>query len=124
MAREIEKESYKVIISEDNAEVIISEEVIAVIAGIAATDIEGVASLTGNMTRETIQKAGLKNLSKGIGLQMNEDNLTITISLNIKYGYSVSKISEMVQEKVKTSVENILGLAVTGVNIRVTGVIL
>lgn len=124
MAREIEKESYKVIISEDNAEVVISEEVIAVIAGIAATDIEGVASLTGNMTRETIQKAGLKNLSKGIGLQMNEDNLTITISLNIKYGYSVSKISEMVQEKVKTSVENILGLAVTGVNIRVTGVIL
>ncbi len=124
MAREIEKESYKVIISEDNAEVVISEEVIAVIAGIAATDIEGVASLTGNMTRETIQKAGLKNLSKGIGLQMNENNLMITISLNIKYGYSVSKISEMVQEKVKTSVENILGLAVTGVNIRVTGVIL
>lgn len=108
---------------EDNiGEVIISEEVVAVIAGLAAMDVDGVASMAGNATRELISKLGVKSLSKGVKADILEGVTTITLTLVLKYGYNIMDVSAKVQEKVKVTIENTTGLKVADVNIRVAGV--
>lgn len=103
-------------------EVQIADEVVAIIAGLAATEIEGVASMAGNITNELISKLGMKNLSKGVRVEVFENNVNVDLALNLDYGYSIPKTSEKVQERVKTAIENMTGLNVSGVNIRIAGV--
>ncbi|OYO98986.1 Asp23/Gls24 family envelope stress response protein [Lachnotalea glycerini] len=97
-------------------------EVVAIIAGLAATEIEGVASMAGNITNELISKLGMKNLSKGVRVEVFENNVNVELALNLDYGYSIPKTSELVQERVKTAIENMTGLNVSEVNIRIAGV--
>lgn len=103
--------------------VTITEEVVACIAGISATDIDGVESLAGNLKRHTIAKAGMKKLSKAIRV-VPEDatSLSIGVAINIAYGKEVPQVSEKIQEKVKTTVENMTGLSVTSVDVRIASV--
>lgn len=103
-------------------EVQIADEVVAIIAGLAATEVEGVASMAGNITNELISKLGMKNLSKGVRVEVLENNVSVDLALNLDYGYSIPKTSELVQERVKTAIENMTGLNVTDVNIRIAGV--
>ncbi|WP_099469066.1 Asp23/Gls24 family envelope stress response protein [Konateibacter massiliensis] len=103
-------------------EVQIADEVVAIIAGLAATEVEGVASMAGNITNELISKLGMKNLSKGVRVEVIDDTVTVELALNLDYGYSIPKTSEVVQEKVKTAIENMTGLNVMEVNIRIAGV--
>ncbi|MFA9375411.1 MAG: Asp23/Gls24 family envelope stress response protein [Lachnotalea sp.] len=103
-------------------EVQIADEVVAIIAGLAATEVEGVASMAGNITNELISKLGMKNLSKGVRVEVFENNVDVELALNLDYGYSIPKTSEIVQERVKTAIENMTGLNVSGVNIRIAGV--
>jgi uncharacterized alkaline shock family protein YloU len=103
-------------------EVQIADEVVAIIAGLAATEVEGVASMAGNITNELISKLGMKNLSKGVRVEVFENNVNVELALNLDYGYSIPKTSEMVQERVKTAIENMTGLNVAEVNIRIAGV--
>jgi uncharacterized alkaline shock family protein YloU len=103
-------------------EVQIADEVVAIIAGLAATEVEGVASMAGNITNEIISKLGMKNLSKGVRVEVLENNVNVDLALNLDYGYSIPKTSEKVQERVKTAIENMTGLNVSGVNIRIAGV--
>ncbi|MGL6199960.1 MAG: Asp23/Gls24 family envelope stress response protein [Lachnospiraceae bacterium] len=108
--------------SEDMGEIKIADEVVAIIAGIAAMEVEGVASMVGNATREIIGKLGMKSLSKGVKVDVLDGVVTVALALNLNYGYSVLSISEKVQEKVKAAIENMTGLQVADVNIRVAGV--
>lgn len=117
-----EKAKYTIKTSDGIGEVQIADEVVAVIAGLAAMDVEGVASMAGNATRELISKLGVKSLSKGVTADILEGVATINITLNLKYGFSVLDVSAKVQEKVKTTVENMTGLTVADVNVRVAGV--
>jgi len=103
-------------------EVQIADEVVAIIAGLAATEVEGVASMAGNITNEIISKLGMKNLSKGVRVEVLENNVDVELALNLDYGYNIPKTSEKVQERVKTAIENMTGLNVSGVNIRIAGV--
>ncbi|MFG6327032.1 MAG: Asp23/Gls24 family envelope stress response protein [Lachnospiraceae bacterium] len=103
-------------------EVQIADDVVAIIAGLAATEVEGVASMAGNITKEIISKLGMKNLSKGVKVVLGEDNVSVDLSLNIAYGYNVPDVSLRVQEKVKTAIENMTGLKVSEVNIHIAGV--
>ena len=103
-------------------EVQIADEVVAIIAGLAAMEVEGVASMAGNATRELISKLGMKSLSKGVKVDVLEGVVTVALALNLKYGYSIMDVSAKVQEKVKASIENMTGLTVADVNIRVAGV--
>lgn len=103
-------------------EVQIADEVVAIIAGLAATEVEGVASMAGNITNELISKLGMKNLSKGVTVEVIEDEVNVELALNLDYGYSIPKTSEKVQEKVKSAIENMTGLNVMEVNIRIAGV--
>ena len=103
-------------------EVKIADEVVAIIAALAATEVEGVASMAGNITNELISRLGMKNLSKGVKVDVLEGVVTVSLTLNLKYNYSVVEVSGQVQEKVKNAIENMTGLEVADVNIKVAGV--
>lgn len=103
-------------------EVKIADEVVAIIAALAATEVEGVASMAGNITNELISRLGMKNLSKGVKVDVLEGVVTVSLALNMKYNYSIMDVSAKVQEKVKSAVENMAGLEVADVNVKVAGV--
>ena len=117
-----ERMTYTLQADESLGEVKIADEVVAMIAGLAAMEVEGVASMAGNATRELISKLGMKSLSKGVKVDVLEGVVTVSLSLNLKYGYSIKDITTKVQEKVKAAIENMTGLEVADVNIRVAGV--
>ena len=103
-------------------EVKIADEVVAIIAGLAATEVEGVSSMAGNITNELVSKLGMKNLSKGIRVEVIDGVVSVDVALNIAYGYTINYVSSKVQEKVKSAIENMTGLEVSGVNIRIASV--
>lgn len=103
-------------------EVQITDEVVAIIAGLAATEVKGVRSLAGNITYELVSKLGMKSLSKGVKVKVDNHKVLVYLALNLEYGFSIPKISKAVQEKVKTTLENMTGLEVVEVNVRIAGV--
>lgn len=117
-----ERNTYKLPTGTEMGEVQIADEVVAIIAGLAATEVEGVASMVGNVSHEIISKLGMKNLSKGVKVDVLEGVATISLSLNLKYGCGIMDISTKVQDKVKTAVENMTGLHVADVNVKIASV--
>ena len=117
-----ERNTYTIKADENLGEVKIADEVVAIIAGLAAMEVDGVASMSGNTTREIIGKLGMKNLSKGVKVDVLEGIVTVSLKRTLKYGYSIVEVSGKVQEKVKAAIENMTGLTVADVNIRVAGV--
>lgn len=103
-------------------EVKIADEVVAIIAGLAATEVEGVSSMAGNITNELVSKLGMKNLSKGILVEVMENEVKVDVAINIAYGYSIPEVSAKVQDKVKSAIENMTGLTVAVVNVRIASV--
>ena len=103
-------------------EVKIADEVVAIIAGLAATEVEGVSSMAGNITNELVSKLGMKNLSKGVKITVLEGVVTVDLTLNIEFGKNILEVCKKVQDKVKSSIENMTGLEVAVVNIRIAGV--
>ena len=100
----------------------IADEVITIIAALAATEVEGVAKMYGNITNELVSKLGMKNLSKGVKVQVTPQDVKVDLSLELKYGYSVLEVSSKVQEKVKQAIETMTGLTVSMVRVRIAGV--
>ncbi len=121
MSRE-ERNTYKIEYNGNLGEVQIADEVVAIIAGIAAMEVDGVSSMAGNATRELIGKLGMKTLSKGVKVDVLEGIVTVTLALNLKFGSNIKETTMAVQEKVKGAIENMTGLTVADVNIRVAGV--
>lgn len=111
-------------IKEDGlGEVQIAEEVITIIAGLAATEVEGVCSMGGNITKELVSRLGMKNLSKGVRVEVTEEGkIEVFVTINIAYGYAIPAVSCNVQEKVKAAIENMTGLEVSSVNVRIADV--
>ena len=108
---------------EEIGKVIISDEVFSLIAGLAAMEVEGVNSMAGNITRELVAKLAMKNLAKGVNVEVQDESVTVYMSLNIDFGYNIPQVSAKVQERVKASVENMTGFHVETVNIKIAGVI-
>ena len=100
----------------------IANDVVSSIAGLAVMEIEGVARLTGNITRELITKLGRKSLSKGIRLNFSGNEITVDVSIEVKFGYNIVEVSKNVQDRVKTNVNTMTGLKVSTVNVRVSGI--
>lgn len=121
MARD-ERNNYTMELEDNLGQIVVEDEVVAVIAGLAAMEVEGVASMAGNATKDIISKLGKKTLSKGVSVDILEGVATVAITLNLKYGYNIMDISGRVQEKVKVAVENMTGLTVADVNVRVAGI--
>ena len=116
------RSTHKLYEKEKIGEVQIADEVVAIIAGLAATEVEGVDSMAGNITNELVGKLGMKNLSKGVKVDVTEEHVSVDLSLNIRYGYNILSVSEQVQEKVSTAIENMTGLTVLDVNVKIAGV--
>lgn len=108
--------------SDQVGDVRIADEVVAIIAGLATTEVEGVSSMAGNITNEIVSRLGMKNLSKGIIVEVMENEVKVDVAINIAYGYSIPDVSAKVQDKVKSAIENMTGLAVAVVNIRIASV--
>ena len=117
-----ERSTYTIKMDASLGEVKIADEVVAIIAGLAAMEVEGVASMAGNATKELISKLGMKSLSKGVRVDVLECIVTVMMALNLKYGYNIKSTTLKVQEKVKAAIENMTGLEVADVNIRIAGV--
>ena len=112
------------VISKDNGTgvVAVADDVLAMIAGLAATEVEGVSAIGGNITGEMISKAGAKSLSKGIRVNVSDNKVKIDLAVVMEYGFSIPVTCGKIQEKVKTAVENMTGMACSDVNIRIAGV--
>ena len=116
-------EDRKSFVISENGGVNITDEVVAIIAGLAATEVEGVSSLAGNLTNEVISKAGMNKLSKGVKIITEEENkVAVRLGVNISYGYEIPKICQQVQDKVKNAIENMVGLEVISVDIKIASV--
>ena len=107
---------------EDVGQVQIADEVVAVIAGLAATETDGVAKMSGNITNEIVSKLGMKKLSKGVKVTITGTQVDVTLNLVLNYGVSIPKTSQEVQDKVKSAIETMTGLTVSEVNIRIAGI--
>ena len=103
-------------------EVRIADDVVGNIAAIAATEIEGVAATVGNMTKELVSRMGIRNRSKGVRVVIDGNIVTVDLALIMKYGYNIPITSKQVQERVKSAIENMTGLTVSNVAIRIAGV--
>ena len=99
----------------------VADDVIPVIAGISATSVEGVASLSNNVTSKALSFIPSNKLKNGILIVKDNDgnNLEITISIILKDGYDIREVCEQVQEKVKEAIESMLDLKVKNVTVRV-----
>ena len=122
MAEQETRNTHKVYENDTIGEVRIADEVVAIIAGLAATEVDGVDSMAGNITNELVSKLGMKNLSKGVKVDVLDGVVCVDLALNLKYGYEIPATCKNVQEKVKTAIENMTGLEVADVNIRIAGV--
>lgn len=122
MEKTLEQNTYVLQEDDDFGTVKIADDVVASIAGIAATEVEGVVSMAGNIGNELKSKMGVKNLAKGVKVEVIGKSVKADIALIVAYGYSIPAISQKVQEKVKSTIENMTGLIVTDVNIRIAGV--
>ncbi len=109
-------------ILDDYGSVKISEEVVAIIAGIAATDVPEVAGMSGGIVGGIAEILGRKNLSKGVKVEVGEKEAAIDLYIIVEFGARIPEVAWNIQEKVKTAVQTMTGLNVIEVNIHVQGV--
>ncbi len=125
MANERETTNYTIYENDALGDVRIADEVIAIIAGISAMDVEGVVSMAGNgksLQKEIISRLGNKVLSKGVKIHMEEGRVRADLSVVLDYGCSIPEVTAAIQEKVKSSIETMTGLEVEAVNVQVADV--
>lgn len=115
-------ESQKPEITNDIGSIRIADEVVATVAGLAAVDVEGVASMSAGWGTDLVEKLGKKNFGKGIKVEVTENDTKIDIYLIIEYGYPIPTVAETVQKEVKMAVESMTGLKVSAVNVNILGV--
>ena len=99
----------------------ISEDVLAVIAGAAALEVEGVSALASG-SRDISELLGKKSLTRGIHVQVEDERVQVELAIMVKYGYTILDVARAVQDAVTTNIESMSSLHVVGVNINVSGV--
>lgn len=109
-------------IFENNGKVNISDEVVAVIASLAATEVDGVAGMVTGVAGGFAELIGKKNLSKGVKITTEEGNTSLDLSIIVEYGAKVQEVANKVQEKVKSEVETMTDLKISTVNVSVDGI--
>ncbi len=100
----------------------ISDEVIGIIAGIAAADVENVTSLSGGFVEGIASILGRKNLGKGVKVQSGEKEVIIEVSIVVEYGCKIHMVAKKIQDRVREAVENMTDLNVSEVDVNVVGV--
>ncbi len=100
----------------------IANEVVATIAGLAATEIKGVAGMSGGIKGDLTEMLGMRNLSKGVKVEVGEKETAIDIYVVIEYGSEIAKLAVEVQDNIKKTVETMTGLDVVEVNVHIQGI--
>ncbi|MCM1100251.1 MAG: Asp23/Gls24 family envelope stress response protein [Clostridium sp.] len=100
----------------------IADDVVAMIASLAATEVKGVNSMAGNITNELMSKVGVKKLTKGVRVAVTEGCVNVDLAVTMDYGFNIPATCQQVQNKVKSAIENMTGLRCESVNIRIAGV--
>lgn len=118
----IDKEKSVQLSSEVLGEVRIADSVVANIALLAAKETEGVFDTVGNAANEIMTKVGVKSASKGVRVEIIDSVVSIDLALIMQYGYNIPNTCKKVQDKVKNSIENMTGLEVSDVRIRIAGI--
>lgn len=101
----------------------IADEVIEVIAGMAASEVDGVAEMSGGFVGDIANMLGrAKNMSKGIKVEVGESEATVDLFLAVEYGASIQDVARKVQEAVKKAIEGMTGLTVSEINVHIQGI--
>lgn len=122
MEQEKSKNTFELQENDKLGSVKIADDVVAMIAALAATEVEGVAAMFGNVTNELLSRVGVKNVAKGVRVEVLSKKVKIDLAIMMEYGYNIPATCQRVQTKVKNAVENMTGLDVTDINIRIAGV--
>lgn len=117
------RNTYKIYDNSELGEVQISDDVLAVISAMAAMEVEGVVAMAGNITTEIVAKLGMKKLSKGVRVDVDENTVMLDLSIVLRMNENIIQISKKVQDKVKTTVENMTGMKVANVNVNISNVL-
>lgn len=123
MSEENNKETIEEIenVSEENG-IKIADDVVAIIAGKAASEVSGVFGMAGGFAGGITEVFGKKNFSKGIKVDVQEQSVKIDVNIIVEYGARIPDIAFEIQNRVKKAVETMTGLKVSGVNIHVQGI--
>jgi len=107
--------------SEKQGVIKISEEVVATIAGLAAAEVAGIAGMSGGIAGDLVEKLGRKSLSKGIKVDVGENEANIDLNVIVDYGVNIHEVAVELQNRVRDAVEKMTGLAVVNVNVHIQG---
>lgn len=100
----------------------IADEVLCIIAGLAATEVEGVAGMSGGIAGGIAEMLGRKNLSKGVKVDAGEEQVVVDLFIIVQYGVQIDEVAWKIQENVKRAIEGMTGLNVVEVNVHIQGV--
>ncbi|RCW86021.1 putative alkaline shock family protein YloU [Halanaerobium sp. DL-01] len=107
---------------EEKGKIKIADEVVSIITGLAATEVEGVVGMSGGIAGSIADLLGRKNLSKGVKVEVTEETVEVDIFVIIEYGNSIPEVAWEIQNNVKQAIEGMTGLDVKSVNVHVQGV--
>lgn len=100
----------------------ISDDVVATIAGLAAIDTDGIAAMSGGISEGLAKKLSGKNVQRGVSVEVGQVETAIDLRVIVKYGAKIHEVCRELQINVKEAVENMTGLSVVEVNVKVEGV--
>lgn len=109
-------------VSEESGSIRIADEVVGIIAGLAATEVAGVSGMSGGIAGGIAEMLGKKNFSKGVKVEVGEKETAVDLFVIVDYGVRIPDVAQEIQEKVKKAIENMTGLAVLEVNVHIQGV--
>ncbi|RWR15283.1 Asp23/Gls24 family envelope stress response protein [Siminovitchia fortis] len=107
---------------QDYGKIEIAPEVIEVIAGIAASEVEGVAQMRGNFASGVVERLGKKNHGKGIRVELSEEGIIVDVFCLMNFGVSIPAVAQKVQDNIRQALLNMTALEVEEVNIHIVGV--
>ncbi len=110
------------VVSESEGKITFANDVIAVIAGLAASEVEGIAGMSGSFMGDIAAILGKKNLGKGVKVEVGDEEAAIDVYVIVNYGVKIHEVCAQIQTAVKKSVETMTGLNVVEVNVYVQGV--
>lgn len=106
----------------EHGSVKIANEVVAVIAGLAASEVDGVAGMAGGIAGGITELLGRRNLTKGVKVEVGEHEAAVDLYVVVKYGVKIPDVAYEVQQAVKRAIEIMTGLSVVEVNVHIQGV--
>lgn len=113
---------YTIYDDHDTGSVVISDNVMCIIAGLAALEVDGIASMRGNIGLSQITRSEMNKISKCVKIIEEDGKIRVQLVLNIRYGYNLPDVTRKVQERVKDVLENMTGIEVESVNISISDV--